>query len=252
MLFPNFDAFAFSRLSQRERMVQQLQGRGLGSYGLAQMVAPHLGVVVSTRGISGFGLVNASAPLRQETINTATPLRQEAMSILTPLTRAPAPDPSDPCGGVVCPPQSYCSDGACVPNRAVEETQVQQFRPTTRMPLPNTATQETPPDMSTPDPGIQYANGTPVDRGSVQEFPRHEDTYAPPEDAPHGEPMYAHDDGGSSGGGSGGGSQLSPPAVAVPESMPLMVAPSGIPWWGFALGAAAAGFALYKLGGKKR
>ena len=91
MFFPNFDPFNFSRLSQRQRMMQQLQGCGLGNTGLVSMTQTGLGQIGVLYATNRLGILGEDNP--------------DAAN--------PAVTPSDPCTGIICPAGSQCVNGVC-------------------------------------------------------------------------------------------------------------------------------------------
>ncbi|TAL42427.1 MAG: hypothetical protein EPN91_08590 [Salinibacterium sp.] len=247
MMFPNFNPYTFARLSPRQRMMQQLAGRGYGSFGLAEVAQVGLGSVSVLRGTSHLGFNPDAVMSQMPSGSSVEPLAVDQMAYLSP---PPAPEPSgtmlvdNACTGVTCPADQQCDPGTgqCVPSRAVVE--VSAFNPTpARSPFPTSvATEETAPEVSTPDvsAGPSYSPGTSVSPDDVSLYER------------GGNEPFVYT-GGS--GGSGEGSAppaVKPATVAQQAAAVLSERPStGIPWWGYALGAAAAGFALYKLGGRK-
>lgn len=277
MMIPNFNPLAFSQLSPRQRMISQLQGNGLGAFGVVGITHTNGGQVGVLTGTSRLGFLNAAnhsevgptladqasgRPVRATVdmytgrVPGAPPMSIPGMNLPAPMdsgahgssaVNSLPPPPSgspfsvtsripsmnslvpvvDPCTGVMCPPDQYCSGGACVPSKHVVETTGRDK--TLDTPSPSNAVDDTSdnggyptgsPNASPPDPyGSTDQNGPYP--------PSYPDQYGPPGYPPG----------------------LSPPAVNVQPSM--AVQSSGIPW-GWIAGGLALSFVAYKVVGRKR
>lgn len=247
---PNFNPFMFSRLSPRERMIQQLQGRGLGSVGLVQMLQ-------GTNGGGQAGFLVGTNHLGFE---------------FDPRAAMEPGAPSAPGEQYVA--QTFESRLEPRPYVAPEQGSRLSFNRMARdtsggarvldTPSPSTTVEETPQVPSIPDTDAlpPMPTGTRVNPEDVMKFPEFTPEQATPwTTAPHGEPLYVKydDDDLEARGGHGPeldpniGVGVGPGAPAVAAEQAALVTPSGgVPWWGWALGAAAVGFGIYKLGGRKR
>ncbi len=213
MIFPNFDPFSFSRMSPRARMVQQLQGRGFGSFGLEGVTYTNGGQVGVLASTSRLGLLpeRTFSPVVAPEGTTSTELTSLAPTTET-APRLFTRDVVDTSSGV---------------------------SPTDSGPSPAAGTEETTEEGSVP----QYASGSTPDEVDQSWGKGESNTWEG--EAPRGDPLFAE--------GEERPPMLDhPPVEVVTQAGAQAAAPTGIPWWGYALGAAAAGFALYKLGGKKR
>jgi len=214
MFLPGFNPYGFSRMTQRERMVSQLNGHGLGSFGLMQMVTPKLGVLTAT---------NRLDPLE--------PAVQVQAQMLDPLA---------------------VNERTAVMNlaerRGITDTTF-AIRPIDSMPV-SVAVQQTHEEPSVPDTGLNvYAQGHTPSEVDPTWGQREQTNWEG--DAPANNTYPTYDAGGDNEGGVPT-VQQQPPSIQTQAAQVLAQPSSGVPWWGWALGAAAVGFGVYKLAGKKR
>lgn len=228
MVFPNFNPHVFAQLSPRERMMQQLMGRGFGSVGMVEVL----------QGSNGGGQVGVLRGTNHLGIDFTSQLSPTAPTVQM-LSLQPQLSPVQEPRPYVAPE----SGSARILNRVAAETTLAPRVLDT--PSPSVGTEVVPEDPSIPDTDVVYATGTRANPEDVHAYERGTPDEAHPwETAPHGDPLYLPDEA---------------PAPAPPNANPaqqaqaILAQPSGgIPWWGYALGAAAVGFGLYKLGGRKR
>lgn len=213
MFLPGFNPYGFSRMTQRERMVSQLNGYGLGNFGLMEMVTPKLGVLSMTN--------------RLDPVGTDIQVQAQMLDPLAVNERNAVMNLAE--------------------RRNVAETTFAR-RPIDSMPV-SVSVQQTYEEPSVPDTGLNvYARGDvpeSVDPTWGQDRPTNWEGDAPANTT---HPTY---DAGDNEGGVPTVEQL-PPALQQQAAQVLATPSTGVPWWGWALGAAAVGFGVYKLTGKKR
>lgn len=237
------DAYRFSRMSPRERMVAQLSGMGLGSNGLEGVIHTNGGQVGY---LAGMGLPGMLPPIDPRANDTMT-----------------GPDGAMQSGAMQQGAMQYQpkSGAAVTPTfatlRTVQETNFTTRRTINSLPTSRTVTTTAPDEvklvplpgrssqMPSADGGIpQFPTGMETPQGDVQEFSdRRNDPMTWDGDAPHGEPLRVDLHVDTEGNG---------PPPQTQQQM-VQVASSGIPTWLKVAGGVAAAAIAYKLfKGKRR
>lgn len=265
--------FAFAQLTQRQRMMNQLRGAGLGRNGLEHVLHTNGGQVGFLAGVSRLGMLGEEilerGTIYKSSTRTTVPTTEGAITdpYQTTAVVAPAPykeqstvqlytdqqDMAAACRGVLCPTGSYCEGGTCIPSKVVEQTAQEPVAVTALD--PREQEQKTYADDGGGDSGDstpRYSDGTKVNAEDVDDYDRG-DGGSSSDDRYDGR---SYDPGG--GGGGGGPSPSFPsgdPAQADPNVAAMVAAQAveerGIPW-GWILGGVAALGVGYKLLGKRR